>query len=206
METNKTDKLYEIRAVYDHDTITVYQAYNEIIVQAALRAGRFVPPFSLNRMTWIKPSFLWMMARSDWGRKPGQERILAIRITRAGWEEALAQAVLTTPNPQVYRDTGEWRKLLDTAPVRVQWDPERALSGNGLALLSQRSIQVGLSRHIIERYVQVWTVEINDTTPLARRIAGLLAQGDTRRARDLLPPERVYPLDAAIARRLGMNV
>ncbi|WP_422570328.1 DUF4291 family protein, partial [Erwinia billingiae] len=29
-------------------------------------------------MTWIKPSFLWMMYRSGWGMKdPGQKRILA---------------------------------------------------------------------------------------------------------------------------------
>ncbi|WP_209018579.1 DUF4291 family protein [Endobacterium cereale] len=30
----------------------------------ALDKGKFGPPtFSLNRMTWIKPSFLWMMYR-----------------------------------------------------------------------------------------------------------------------------------------------
>ncbi|WP_141653813.1 DUF4291 family protein, partial [Erwinia billingiae] len=27
------------------------------------------PPFSMTRMTWIKPSFLWMMYRSGWGMK-----------------------------------------------------------------------------------------------------------------------------------------
>ncbi|MGF6882260.1 hypothetical protein ABIA39_002859 [Nocardia sp. GAS34] len=47
-------------------------------------AQRFVSPFSLNRMTWIKPSFRWLMQRSGWARKPGQEHILAVRITRAG--------------------------------------------------------------------------------------------------------------------------
>ena len=33
------------------------------------RRSRFVPPFSFHRMTWIKPSFLWLMHRRDWGQK-----------------------------------------------------------------------------------------------------------------------------------------
>ena len=61
----------QVRALYDGDTITVYQAYSSSIAEPALRAGRFVPPFSRTRMTWIKPSFLWMMYRSGWATKPG---------------------------------------------------------------------------------------------------------------------------------------
>jgi hypothetical protein len=81
----------EIRAGYDATSIVVYQAYRERIALPALANQRFVPPFSLNRMTWIKPLFLWMMERSNCGRKPGQEYILAVRITRAGWNETLAR-------------------------------------------------------------------------------------------------------------------
>jgi hypothetical protein len=68
----------------------VYQAYSPEIADAAVRAGTFVPPFSLDRMTWIKPSFGWMMHRCGWATKPGQERVLAIQISRAGFEWALA--------------------------------------------------------------------------------------------------------------------
>jgi Domain of unknown function (DUF4291) len=60
-----------------------------------MAAGRFVPPFKRDRMTWIKPSFLWMMYRCDWATKPGQERVLAVKITRAGFEWALAHACLS---------------------------------------------------------------------------------------------------------------
>ena len=73
---------YEIRAEYDSRSIVVYQAYGAAIALAALQQQRFVAPFSLNRMTWIKPSFLWLMERSNWGLKPGQEMILAVRISR----------------------------------------------------------------------------------------------------------------------------
>ena len=47
-----------INAAYDERLITVYQAYNPEIADATLAAGRFAPPFSRTRMTWIKPSFL----------------------------------------------------------------------------------------------------------------------------------------------------
>src|SRR5262245_19372278 len=68
----------QIRASYTDTTIRVYQAYPEVIADTALKHGTFVsPPFSMNRMTWIKPSFLWMMYRAGWGFKDdGQRRIL----------------------------------------------------------------------------------------------------------------------------------
>jgi hypothetical protein len=192
----------EIRADYDDQTIVVYQAYRAEIALPAVAQNRFVPPFSRERMTWIKPSFLWMMERSGWASKPGQEHVLAIRITRAGWEEVLAQAVLTSFAPGVYRDADDWQRQLDAAPVHVQWDPERTLQGTSL---SQRAIQVGLSRHIVAQYVDVWTREIRDCTPLVRQIDALRQAGEWEQARALLPPERVYQVDAAIATRLGMG-
>ena len=190
-----------IRALYDDATIMVYQAYRAEIARPAVEHGRFVPPFSLNRMTWIKPSFLWMMERSGWGQKPGQEYVLAIRITRAGWEEALARAVLTSFYPGVYRDYEDWRQQLEAAAVRVQWDPERTLTG---ASLAHKSIQVGLSRHIIGAYVDEWTVEIRDVTPLVRKLHALIQSGHADQAKELLPQERAYPLPVALAQRLGM--
>ncbi|MGZ3674192.1 MAG: DUF4291 domain-containing protein [Ktedonobacterales bacterium] len=194
--------LHEIRAYYDATSIVVYQAYRPEIALPAVQHNRFVPPFSLDRMTWIKPSFLWMMERSNWGQKPGQEHILAVRITRHGWEDALAQAVLTTFEPTIYRDNDDWRRQLDAAPARVQWDPERTLRG---ATLPYRSIQVGLSRHIIQRYVNEWTVEIRDITLLVHKLSTLIQSGNASAAQDLLPRERVYPLPDPIARRLAMR-
>ena len=72
----------QIRAVYvTTHTIRVYQAYSDEIADAALVRGTFIsPPFKMDRMTWIKPSFLWMMYRAGWGYKDvGQRRILAMR-------------------------------------------------------------------------------------------------------------------------------
>ena len=91
-----------IRADFDARSIVVYQAYNDAIADAALSANRFVPPFSLARMTWIKPSFLWLMHRSNWGQKANQNRILKVRITRQGWDEALSKGVLTSFEPRAH--------------------------------------------------------------------------------------------------------
>lgn len=188
-----------IRAVYDRDTITVYQAYRPAIAEAALAAGKFVPPWSTGRMTWIKPSFLWMMERANWARKTGQEYILGVRITRIGFEEALLQGILSHPEADLYRD---WRAEMTASPVRIQWGPERTLEG---AKLSYRSLQVGLGRPICEDYNEKWLLEISDVTPLVRQIRDLRDRGEKARARDLLPRERVYPVSAEIEKRLGMK-
>jgi len=192
----------EIRADYDANTIVVYQAFPKAIAEAALKAGTFVAPFSFGRMTWIKPSFLWMMERSNWGLKSGQEHILALRITRTGWEDTLAQAVLTHPEKGVYRDEEDWRRQFEEAPVYVQWDPERTLRG---AALDYKSIQVGISRHVIKQYVDEWIVGIQDMTPLVRKMHGLLQSGQATKAKGFLPKERAYPVPEAIKKRLGME-
>jgi hypothetical protein len=191
--------LHQVRADYDQNTIVVYQAYRAEIAEPAVRAQRFVEPFSLNRMTWIKPSFLWMMGRCGWARKPGQEHVLAVRITREGWETALSQAVLSGFKLGIHADREDWERQMKAAAVRVQWDPERTLSG---AVLDARSIQVGLSRHIIAEYVNEWTTEIRDVTPTVRKMADLLKEGRSDRAAEHLPKERPYELPPQIARRL----
>ncbi|MCU1640466.1 MAG: hypothetical protein JWN03_741 [Nocardia sp.] len=191
--------LHEIRADYDQKSIVVYQAYSPAIAQPAVAAQRFVPPFSTNRMTWIKPSFLWMMERSNWGRKPGQERVLAVRITRNGWETALSQAVLTGYERGVHLDRADWEQQIKRATVNVQWDPERTLTG---ASQDARSIQVGLSRHIIQQFVDEWVTEIRDLTPTVRKITALRAEGRYDKVAALLPKEGIYPISPELARRL----
>ena len=190
---------HEIRADYDRDTIAIYQAYSRAIADAALEAGRFVLPFSFHRMTWIKPSFLWLMHRSNWGRKCGQERVLCVRVKRSGWENALSLACLTSFVPGVFASPDEWAAQFAAAQVHLQWDPERTLRGAGLPYYS---IQVGLSRHVIREYVDEWVASIEDITPRVRKIYDLLQSGQADKAKRLLPPEKVYPVSAELGRRL----
>lgn len=192
----------QIRADFDRDSIVVYQAYSPKIAEPAITAGRFVEPFSWNRMTWMKPSFLWMMARSNWGQKSGQEHILAIRITRTGWERALSLGVLTSYKSQVHPSRDQWREEFDDAIVHIQWDPERTIHGKKL---EHRSIQVGLSREIIREFTDEWIQEIIDFTPRVKKIRSLSLSGNQRRAKEQLPPEKVYPVPADLRKHLGMD-
>jgi len=102
----------QIRAVYDESTIRVYQAYSDSIADSALKNGTFVsPPFKLERMTWIKPSFLWMMYRAGWGYKDsGQKRVLAIDITYDGFAWALTNSCPSHPDPDMSQKDGNQLK------------------------------------------------------------------------------------------------
>src|SRR5688500_14541828 len=82
-----------ILAQFDDTSVTVYQAYRPDIGRYAAANQRFGGEFSFNRMSWVKPNFLWMMYRSGWGTKEGQEVTLAVRIRRDGFDQILAQAV-----------------------------------------------------------------------------------------------------------------
>lgn len=193
---------YEIRADYNKDTIVVYQAYNKEIAEKAIANKKFSEPFSFNRMTWIKPSFLWMMERSGYGQKSNQEYILAIRIKREAWEYALSQAVLTHPNEKIYDSGKDWREQMDVSKINVQWDPERSIRGQKL---DYRSIQVGISRHLIEEYNNDWIVDIQDYRALVAKIYKLRLAGDYDRAKKLLPVEKIYPVSEELMKRLGMD-
>lgn len=189
-----------MRALFDEATLTVYQAYAPRIADAALAAGTFVAPFALDRMTWIKPSFLWMMYRSGWGTKPDQERVLAVRVGRAGFEQALADACLSHYDPDVYADHDAWLRRKAGSPVRVQWDPERDLA---LRPLAWRAVQVGLSGPATRAYVSEWITGIDDVTATAHEVARLIADRDLAGATARLPVERPYPLPPAVARTVG---
>ncbi|MFF0293361.1 DUF4291 domain-containing protein [Kitasatospora sp. NPDC004615] len=183
----------QIRARYDEETVTVYQAFRPEIADPAVADGRWPEAFSRDRMTWIKPSFRWLMYRSDWARSPGQERIVGVVITRQGFDAALEAAVLSGYEPGLHASKAEWQRALRRSPARVQWDPERDLH---LQPLPHRSLQLGLSGELVRRYAGEWLVRIEDLTPLAHELHA------TRDAA-LLPPERPYPMPPGAAARLG---
>ncbi len=182
------DEKRVIRAVFGENTIRVYQAYNRVIVEEAVRLGTFGSHFKMERMTWIKPSFLWMMYRCGWATKENQEHVLAIDMKREGFESLVREAV-----PSVYSETlgiaeEEWRKRVKASEVRVQWDPEKDIHGNNLPY---RSIQLGLRGSAVERYVRDWIEGIEDITDYVIKLKRRKDAGE-----DILrelPGEKVYP-------------
>ena len=185
-----TSNSKEIRAVYTDETIRVYQAYNKTIAEEAVNNGTFGAHFSMDRMTWIKPSFLWMMYRCGWAQKENQEHVLAIDIKRTGFDKAVDSAVISTFSEDLGITKEEWQKRVKESDVRVQWDPEKDINGNNL---SYRSLQLGLRGKAVKEYVHDWIVKVTDITDYVNELNALrINNGDIS---DRLPKEMVqkYP-------------
>ncbi|AOS61576.1 DUF4291 domain-containing protein [Actinoalloteichus hymeniacidonis] len=180
---------HRILANHDAETVVVYQAYSPLIAKPALAAGTFVPPFSRTRMTWIKPSFRWMMHRSGWALKPDQEVVLAITLKRSGFDWAVRNACPSSFREGRDPDQATWRRRLAESPVRIQWDPDR---GTRMERLDTRAIQLGLRGVAVEHYVDDWIVGLADVTPLAHEIHRLVSADRLTEASALLPVERPY--------------
>lgn len=169
----------KIFANWNEAGICVYQAFRPATVKAALRRGTFDKGFSLDRMTWIKPSFGWMLYRSGYASKHRQEAILKIKISHHGFRAILAQAVETSFNPKLYDSEPAWAAALARFEVRFQWDPERALDGDKL---DRRAIQIGLRGEVVKKYVNDWILQLEEVTELAKQIGGAVRNG-----RSILP-------------------
>jgi hypothetical protein len=192
-----------IRAAYDNETIVVYQAYHKGIAASAVKHQTFVsPPFKKDRMTWIKPSFLWMMYRSGWATKENQEHVLAISIKRESFEWALDNACISHFDSSLHGAHEEWKAQLEATPVRVQWDPEKDLF---LQALPYRSIQIGISGIGVEKYMTDWIVKVDDITERCHNIHQLIQDEKIEQAKELLPVEAIYPLPENIGLKVNAD-
>lgn len=176
-----------IYANYNENTIRVYQAFSDNIANEAIKLGKFGSEFKMSRMTWIKPSFLWMMYRSGWGTKVGQNRILAIDIYRYGFDEIYKNKVYSSFSKEVYNTKENWKLALENSEVRCQWDPDRDIYGNAQV---RRAIQLGIRGDILDKYVNDWIFQIEDITGTVVELKKSIQQGSF--TDDLLPVEIPY--------------
>jgi hypothetical protein len=150
-----------IMAQFDGDSIVVYQAYRHSIARFACENQRFGGDFGYSRMSWIKPNFLWMMFRSGWATKEGQEHILSVRLKRSFFDEVLGAAVASTFGSSGFASHDEWSRALAKSEVRLQWDPDHDPHGNRV---ERRAIQLGLRGETLRRYGQEEVLSIEDIT------------------------------------------
>jgi hypothetical protein len=143
------------------DNIIVYQAFNDPIADCAIANQQFGGAgYSFDRMTWIKPNFLWMMYRSGWGQKDNQNRILAIEMTLMGFNELLRAGVLTSYD-RLIGTKEDWRARLEASDVRVQWDPDHDAHG---ANLKRRAVQIGIKGETLQKFNNEYIRSITDIT------------------------------------------
>jgi len=190
-----------IMAQFDAETVVVYQAYRPAIGLFAAQHQRFGGEFSLSRMSWIKPNFLWMMYRSGWGTKEGQEITLAVRLQRASFDEILRLAVHSSYVPEVYSSPQKWKDRLSESPVRLRWDPDHDPHGGKQ---ERRAIQLGLAGDVLRQYVQNWIVSIEDISGF---VTEQRANAQSADCADLITPrEEAYPItNPEIARHIGID-
>lgn len=188
----------QIRALYDDETITVYQAYSADIAEAAIAHQRLSasPDFIYSRMTWIKPSWAWMNYRAGYSYKDAQQaRILAIKMRHEHFLELLKHGF-----------TGHGAAD-ENAAVRVQWDPERTPS---MRKLPWRSIQIGISRDLSQKWVEEWIDSIEDVTEMAKGLKKAVDDNPDVSLEDLVkmelvPVERVYEISVELKEILQMD-
>ncbi len=190
-----------ILAQFDADTVVVYQAYRPAIGRFAAQEQRFGGEFSLNRMSWIKPNFLWMMYRSGWGTKEGQETTLAVRLRREAFDEILKRAVHSSYAPEIYASLEDWKARLAESPGRLQWDPDHATRGGKQ---DRRDLQLGLAGDVLRQYADDWIVSIED-------ISGFVAEQRAHTqphafANLVTPREEVYSINTPeIVKIIGID-
>merc|ERR1739848_568409 len=153
--------------------VYLYQAFCDEIADWALAHQQFGgAKFDTKRMTWIKPSFGWILYRSGYGHKPGQNRVLKIKLPHDALGELLSQCHCVNTNKAT-------RSARDTQGAgsngKVQWDPERdimSVDGKGREpreMRRRRAIQIGVKGPLSEFYVKS-VVSIEDATELAHKV------------------------------------
>ena len=157
--TTFDDGAHVFMGEWDEEGVFFYQAFKDAIADWALEHQRFGgPEFNATRMTWIKPSFAWVLYRSGYGHKHNQNRILKVKLPH----EAVGQLLSLC----------QCREGGGGAKGRVQWDPAwDLLLGDGKVPREMRSraIQIGLKGSLSELYVHS-VVSIQDVTALAHRV------------------------------------
>jgi hypothetical protein len=189
-----------ILAQFDEDSIVVYQAYRPSIALYAFANQRFGGDFSFNRMSWIKPNFLWMMYRSGWATKEGQEHILAVRLRRTFFDQVLEAAVASTFRAGGHSSHQEWLAAVASSEVRLQWDPDHDPLGT---CVQRRAVQLGLRGETLRQYGQSALLSIEDITPFVTEQRAHLTEGF---ANLQTPAESVYlPASETAQKAVGID-
>lgn len=155
---------------WDAEGVYVYQAFCDDIADWALAHQQFGgPKFNTTRMTWVKPSFGWVLYRSGYGHKPGQNRVLKIKLSHHSLGVLLSACQCVDTN----KTTRSKRSVEQTGNGRVQWDPERdMMTSDGREpreLRRQRAIQIGLKGRLSDLYVTS-VISIQDVTELCHKV------------------------------------
>jgi hypothetical protein len=140
-----------------------------------------------------------MLYRAGWATNEGQERILAIRLPRAFFDELLSAAVPSSFDETRFASHETWQRAVQDSQVRLQWDPDHDPAGRPL---DRRAVQLGLRGEMLRRYGERELLSIDDITPFVAdqrmRVEGALHALH-------MPTERIYEPMQSVADRIGLD-
>ncbi|MFM2387570.1 MAG: hypothetical protein RL660_2327 [Bacteroidota bacterium] len=170
------------------ELIVVYQAYNKRIADYATSNQKLGGThFSYNRMSWIKPNFLWMMYRCGWAEKENQENVIAIWIKKSDFETILENAVYSSFQENVYQNREQWQSQLAQQEVRIQWDPDHDPYGNKL---ERRAIQLGLKGKILKAFGEEMIYKIENITDFVKTQKQFVDKNEIEKL--IVPTETIF--------------
>ncbi|MCW8877017.1 MAG: DUF4291 domain-containing protein [Kangiellaceae bacterium] len=189
-----------IMAQYDESSVVVYQAYRPVIGEFAAEYQFFGGPFSYTRMSWIKPNFLWMMYRSGWGTKQGQEVILAITLKREYFERILSAAVVSSFCSCNYETNEQWKRAVASSNVRLQWDPDHDPFGHKE---ERRAIQLGLRNDFLAPFKGEGIIKIENVSDFVSQQQEFVLNDELEKL--MMPKEKPYiPSSSETRKYLGI--
>ena len=156
----------QIIAGLDGENIFVYQAYNKHIAAYAVANQQLGGThYNLNRMSWIKPGFLWMMHRAGWATKENQECVLAITLPIQHFKTILSSATISSYDAALFSSQEEWKKEMEKTEVRLQWDPDHDPFGKKQ---ERKAIQLGMKGETLKKFCTEWITSIEDITDFVK--------------------------------------
>lgn len=178
------------------DEVLGFQAHGEAVADDLLAHGMGSPDcraWRLDRTTRLRLSLPSLLARTDWGRRPGRERILGVRLSRSGFDAMLRSAVLAENAPAVYASPAAFRLATRFAGVLVQWHDDVDPNGD---VLPWQTPRFALRDHALRAFTHEWVVGLVDLTTWVRQ------HRDVRSAALPVPVARAIPLSPADRLRL----
>jgi len=191
-----------ILAQQTDDQILVYQAFNHRIANYAVANQCFGGEhYSYNRMSWIKPNFLWMMYRCGWADKEAQKHVLGIWIDKSDFERILSEAVFSSYRADLYETAEMWKADLAAKEVRLQWDPDHDIYGEKQ---ERKAIQLGLKGQILKDFGTQMVRKIIDITDFVKEQKKKIDKNEIDEL--YVPQEYVYvPEDDELNRRIRVS-
>ncbi len=105
------------------------------------------------------------MYRNGWGKKEGQECVLAIHIKLDAFKKYLESSVYSSYNEKLGISRKEWQDQVKESSVRLQWDPDHDPFGNKL---ERRAIQIGLRGDFIRSFAKDDLILIENISDFVR--------------------------------------